>query len=97
MLQARNYFEEYAVLDDPKTELLREINKYIQDRGFVNELDLKRLLKQEFYADKKSLQSELHYLVCNNFLYYNPTFAKYKLQGKSMEIGFDLFIKKVAD
>ena len=97
MLQAKSYFEEYAALDDSKTELLREINNYVQEKGFVQEIDLKRLLKQGFYEDKKSLQSELHYLVCNNFLYYNPTFAKYKLQGKSMEIGFDLFIKKVAD
>jgi AAA+ ATPase superfamily predicted ATPase len=97
MLQARSYFVEYAALDDSKTELLREINKYVHQKGCVEELDLKRLLKQGFYADKKALQAELHYLVRNNFLYYNPTLAMYKLQGKSMEIGLELFIRKVAD
>jgi AAA+ ATPase superfamily predicted ATPase len=96
MLQARSYFVEYAVLDDSKTELLREVNKYIQEKGFVEELDLKRLLKQGFYADKEALQEELHYLVRNNFLYYKPTLAQYKMQGRSMEIGLELFIKKVS-
>ena len=96
MLQARSYFEEYAVLDTSKTELLREINKYVQDKNFVKESFLKSIITQGFYADKKALRKELSYLVQNNFLYYNPTLTKYKLQGRSMEIGLNRFVQEIA-
>jgi REP element-mobilizing transposase RayT len=29
-------------------------------------------------------------------LYYNPTLAEYKLQGKSMEIGLNRFLREIA-
>ena len=29
-------------------------------------------------------------------LYYNPTLAEYKLQGKSMEIGLNRFLQEIA-
>ena len=97
MIQARSYFKEYAGLDASKTELLREINKHIQNKGFVEELFLGRLLEQGFYADRKALLEELNHLVRNNYLYYNPTLAEYKLQGKSMEIGLNRYVTFVTD
>ena len=93
MIQARSYFEEYAGLDASRTELLREINKYVQSQGFVKEMFLGRLLEQGFYADRKALLEELNHLVRNNYLYYNPTLAEYKLQGKSMEIGLNRYTR----
>ena len=96
MLQARSYFEEYAGLDASRTELLREINKHVQSKGCVKELFLGSLLEHGFYADRKVLLEELNYLVRNNYLYYNPILAEYKLQGKSMEIGLNRFICEIA-
>ena len=43
----------------------------------------------------KAVQEELNNLVRNNFLYYNPTLAQYKLQGKSMEIGLMRYVQEV--
>ncbi|MDZ7762104.1 MAG: ATP-binding protein [Desulfovermiculus sp.] len=95
LLQARSYFEEYAALDTPRTELLREINKNIQGKGFVDELSLARLLDGYIFPHKQALREELNSLVRNNYLYYNPTLAEYKLQGRSMEIGLDRYLQKV--
>ena len=96
MLQARSYFKEYAGLDASRTELLREINEYVLSKGFVEELFLGRLLDHGFYADREALLEDLNFLVRNNFLYYNPTLAEYKLQGKSMEIGLNRFLQEIA-
>ena len=96
MLQARSHFKEYAGLDASRTELLREINKHVQSKGFVEELFLGRLLEKGFYADRKALMEELNHLVRNNYLYYNPTLAEYKLQGRSMEIGLNRYVCELA-
>ena len=95
LIQAKGYFKEYAGLDASKTELLAEIEANIQQKGFVEKMDLGRLLKQGYYADRESLQEELNNLVRNNYLYYKPTLAEYKLQGKSMEIGLNRFIREI--
>ena len=58
---------------------------------------LGRLLEQGFYADRKALLEELNHLVRNNYLYYNPTLAEYKLQGRSMEIGLNRFMNGVRE
>ena len=94
MLQARSDFEEYAGLDASRTELLREINKHVQSKGYVKELFLGRILDQGFYADRKGLLEELNHLVRSNYLYYNPTLAEYKLQGRSMEIGLNRYVRE---
>ena len=95
MVQARSYFKEYAGLDTSRTELLTEIHHHIQDKGFVEESDLKRLLDQGHYQTRQAVQEELNNLVRNNFLYYNPTMARYKLQGTSMEIGLMRYVHEV--
>ena len=96
LIQARSYFEEYAGLDTSKSELLKEINKNIQHKGFIKELNLRRLLDEDFYPDRQSLREELNNLVRNNYLYYNPTLAEYKMQGRSMEIGLSRYIQEIA-
>jgi len=96
MVQAKSYFKEYAGLDTSRTELLTEIQHHIQDKGFVEESDLKRLLNQGHYQNRAAVQEELNNLVRNNFLYYNPTLAQYKLQGRSMEIGLMRYVQEVS-
>jgi AAA+ ATPase superfamily predicted ATPase len=95
MVQASSYFKEYAGLDASKSELLTEIHHHIQDKGFVEELHLKRLLDQDHYENRQAVQKDLNNLVRNNFLYYNPTHARYKLQGKSMDIGLMRYVEEV--
>src|SRR6056297_3361632 len=89
IVQARSYFKEYAGLDDAKTEFLRDIDKYVRENGTVKEHNLRRLLDEGFYNTREALQEELNNLVRNNYLYYIPTRAEYKMQGKSMEIGLN--------
>lgn len=95
MIQARSYFEEYAALHTPRTELLRELIGAIHKSGYAKESFLGRLLDEQHFANKEDLQNELNHLVRNNFLYYNPVTAEYKLQGKSMEIGLEMFLREV--
>jgi hypothetical protein len=95
MVQASSYFKEYAGLDTSKSELLTEIHHHIQDKGFVEELNLKRLLDHGHYDNRQAVQEDLNNLVRNNFLYYNPTLARYKMQGKSMDIGLMRYVQEV--
>jgi hypothetical protein len=95
LLQARSYFEEYAGLDDVKTELMREIHNCVHSKGFFKEHHLGRLLEQAHYPNRDALLQELNNLVRNNYLYYNPTLAEYKLQGKSMEVGLAWYIQEI--
>jgi len=53
-------------------------------------------LEHGFYADREALLEELNHLVRNNYLYYNTTLAEYKLQGKSMEIGLNRFLREIS-
>ena len=95
LVQAKSYFKEYAGLDDSKAALFCEINTHIQDKGFFEELDLRPLLDNGHYQNRQALQEELNNLVRNNYLYYNPTRAEYKLQGRSMEIGLARYVREV--
>jgi len=57
IIQARSYFEEYAGLDASRTELLREINKYVQSKGFVNRTELLREINK--YVQSKGFVKEM--------------------------------------
>ncbi len=65
-----------------------------KDKGWFQEQDLARLLVENYYSEKLILQEALNDLVRRNFLYYNPTTAQYKLQGRSMEIGLKMYVKE---
>jgi len=54
------------------------------------------LVENGFY-DEDSLREALNDLVRQNFLYYNPTRARYKLQGRSMEIGLEAYVKMLEE
>ncbi|MBF0201048.1 MAG: ATP-binding protein [Desulfamplus sp.] len=95
IMQSMSYFEEYAALDTPRTELLREILKNVQIMGYAKESQMKPMLDGGYFPDKAFLKEELHYLVRQNFLYYNPTRGEYKFQGRSMEIGLNMFLRQV--
>ena len=91
MLQARSYFEEYAGVKKHKEALFLEIHKHCS-KGSFKERELISVVENGFF-NEDFLRDELNDLVRQNFLYYNPTRAEYKLQGKSMVLGLDGYVK----
>jgi AAA+ ATPase superfamily predicted ATPase len=95
MLQARSHFEEYVGLKERRRMLLKAIHENM-DKGFFKESELGVLLAEGGYTED-GVRDELNYLVRQNYLYYNPTLAEYRLQGRSMEIGLDRYIQETGE
>ncbi len=95
MIQARSYFMEYAALHPQRTALLAQLSSLLEAQGWFNEQHLAPLLEQGHYPNREALRTELHYLVRNNYLYYNPARAEYKAQGQSMQIGMGRFVREM--
>ncbi len=93
MLQAGSYFEDYAGVKKHKEALLREIQKHCS-KGCFKEWELISVVENGFF-NEDSLRDELNDMVRQNFLYYNPTLAEYKLQGKSMALGLEAYVEMV--
>lgn len=91
-IAARSLFEEYAGLNAQKTQLFKSINNIHSKNNRLKLTDLKELMQNEFFTENQ-LRAELGELVRQNFLAYNPVIAEYKLQGKCMEIGLNMFVK----
>ncbi len=91
IIQARSYFEEFAGLKKQRKALLKIIDKNT-DNNIFKEINLINLVEDGFYSED-NLRKELNYMVQQNYLYYNPTLAEYKLQGKSMKLGLTSFIQ----
>ncbi len=94
VLQARSHFEEFVGLKKHRKALLKTIDKNIAG-GFFKEASLVDLVDKGFYTED-GLREELNHLVRQNYLYYNPTLAEYKLQGRSMEIGLNRYVCELA-
>ena len=90
----RSMFVEYATIVPEKEQLLFKIAGLITDnpaRGFTfNEL---RSLVEDDIWSISALRAELNSLVRKNFLSYAPPRAEYALQGRSMELGLDAYVK----
>jgi len=93
MVQARSYFEEYAGLKKHLKALFTQVHKQ-SAKGFFKENDLETLVDKVFFSED-GLREELDDLVQKNFFYYNPTLAEYKLQGRSMEIGLEMYVREL--
>jgi hypothetical protein len=93
MVQARSYFEEYAGLKKHLQALFAAVHKN-NAKGFFKETDLGLLVDGGFFTED-SLKEELNALVQKNFFYYNPARAEYKLQGRSMEIGLEMYVREL--
>ena len=64
-------------------------------KGYFKEAELVGLVGREIFSED-GLREALNDLVRQNYLYYNPTRAEYKLQGKSMEIGLKRYVEEIA-
>lgn len=93
VLQARSYFEEYAGLKKHLQALFGAVHEK-SAKGFFKETELGLLVDNGFFTED-ALRNELNVLVQKNFFYYNPTLAKYKLQGRSMEIGLEMYVREL--
>lgn len=94
----RSMFVEYATIEPQKEQLLFKIARLITDNpaaeGFTfNEL---RSLVEDDIWSISALRAELNSLVRKNFLSYAPPRAEYALQGRSMALGLDAYVKMVA-
>ncbi len=89
-------FVEYAGLSTQKRALFLHINKIINERnGFFEELDLELLVDDNSFTEKE-IRNNLAELVRYNVLAYNPVTAVFTLQGKSLEIGLDMYVDRVS-
>jgi len=97
MIYFRSMFVEYATIEPEKEQLFLKIAELITDnpaRGFTfNEL---RSLVEDDIWSISALKAELNSLVRKNFLSYAPPRAEYALQGRSMELGLDAYVKMIA-
>ncbi len=95
LIQARSYFMEYASIDERKIALLKRISEIIHKQNFFFEPQLSGLAAGGIFKGQGAIRNELDHLVRRNFLYYNPAKAEYKLQGRSMEIGLDRYVRDI--
>ena len=90
----RSMFVEYATIIPTKRALLKEMGHVVGNkRAFVVE-DLAALVEQNVWQ-AEALIAELNNLVRKNFLSYAPPRAEYALQGKSMELGLEAYVKMI--
>jgi hypothetical protein len=97
MIYFRSMFVEYSTIEPEKEQLFLKIAELITDnpaRGFTfNEL---RSLVEDGIWSISALRDELNSLVRNNFFSYAAPRAEYALQGRSMELGLDAYVKMIA-
>jgi len=90
----RSMFVEYATIIPTKRALLQEMGHVVGNkRAFVVE-DLAALVEQKAWQAEE-LIGELNNLVRKNFLSYAPPRAEYALQGRSMELGLEAYVKMI--
>ena len=91
----RSMFVEYATIIPKKRTLLQEMGRVVGNkRAFAIE-DLAALVEGGAWRAEE-LINELNNLVRKNFLTYAPPRAEYALQGLSMELGLDAYVKMIS-
>ena len=90
----RSMFVEYATIIPKKRVLLQEMRRVL-GQAFAVE-DLASLVEQGVWKAEE-LIDELNNLVRKNFLAYAPPRAEYALQGRSMELGLEAYVKMIGE
>ncbi len=92
----RSMFVEYATIEPEKEQLLLKIAALITHntaKGFTFN-DFRSLVEDDIWSIS-ALRAELNSLVRKNFLSYAPPRAEYALQGRSMELGLQAYVKMI--
>ncbi len=95
LIAARSLYKEYAGLFKHKRALFQEIHTKADQKKSFEETDLSKLIEKKLYSEIE-LRTELNNLVRHNFLSYNPTTAEYAIQGRSMEIGLEMYVESAS-
>ena len=88
-----SHFSEYAGLSQSKRKLFKTIHEAIHRKAYFELTDFFDLLNSGAYPTEISIRQELLALVTNNFIAFDPTTARYSIQGKSMEHGLEMYVK----
>ena len=92
----RSMFVEYATIIPKKRALLQEMGRVVGNKRAFVVADLAGLVEQGLWG-AEALIDELNSLVRKNFLAYAPPRAEYALQGRSMELGLDAYVKMIGE
>lgn len=92
----RSMFVEYATIIPKKRALLQEMGRVVGNKQAFAVEDLAALVEQGVWKAEE-LIDELNNLVRKNFLAYAPPRAEYALQGRSMELGLEVYVKMIGE
>ena len=92
----RSMFVEYATIIPKKRALLQEMGRVVGNKQAFAVEDLAALVEQGSWKAEE-LIDELNSLVRKNFLAYAPPRAEYALQGRSMELGLEVYVKMIGE
>jgi len=92
MIMSRSMYVNYVDEERQKDLFVRMNNLVKEKRVFILD-ELYQKLKAE-YKSAKELRKELNELVSRNYLSYDPVTGEYELQGRSMEIGLEMYVEK---
>ena len=95
LISFRSIFVEYATIIPKKRALLREMGRVVGNKRDFAVEDLTSLVEKSAWKAEE-LIVELNSLVRKNFLAYAPPRAEYALQGRSMELGLDAYVKMIS-
>jgi len=95
LIASRSLFVDYADIGFGSKEefLFKAINSKIQNKNFFRTSEFSNLVSDNCFANRDELKKVLMDLVRHNFISYDPTTAEYKVQGRSMEIGLNMFVQ----
>jgi hypothetical protein len=95
LIQMRSMYADYAKIFPEKRALLRTLAAVVAQHGKFREEHLGGLVEQGIWQPG-ALVDELDRLVSNNFIAYNPVTAEYAVQGRSMELGLQMYVEMIS-
>lgn len=87
-------FQDYAVFNPFKIELLKLSNAFFKKKGSALLMDYDSFSKEG--ENYKFIADEMGNLVQKNLFSYNPVTGQFKPQGHSMQLGLELYCKEYA-
>ena len=88
----RSMFVEYATIIPKKRALLQEVECVVRNKRAFAVEDFAAFVEKGAWKAEELIDG-LNSLVRKNFLAYAPPRAEYALQGRSMELGLDAYVK----
>jgi len=88
-------FDDYIGVIEKRKKFFIKLHRILQkNKNFFRERDFESMVKKGLLSPEE-LKDILCELVRENIISYNPTLAKYSLQGKIMEHGLNKYLKEI--